>query len=977
MNKGLKRLALLSLVCSMIPVSFTSCEDYDDDINNLQEKIDAIKIDVDRLKGMVDAGKTISTVTSSADGVVFTMSDGQTYSITNGKPGTSWTIDDEGYWAKDGVSTEYKAIGVDGAVGPQGPKGDKGDQGAEGPQGGQGTPGKNGEYYVPNASTGFFDIYLDGVKIKDSGISWRTPNENTITAVYSGNTLTISNVEGGEGEAKTVKIQIGAQLGTLAFIPSVLSNVGGYPTTDKPFYNLAAYLSEEKYIAGTWKFEPQTKFDKSNVVGLEYRISPEDAYISTTSFGKFINRVVTTRAAEGDLQSLLNVDSFVPENTSATGVLNVNATFNKTAVAISGNDIAAFQLWNGQVAFTSDYIAPTTTVIDAFIVNPIATKEKKMAVRYYDRTEVINANNKETSDFIKKSVGLSDPANLALTHDDAAGLALLPYVDLYTDSNGLNDFLTALGFSSITYKFSLPDEYLADDDVKTNQQWFVQLEESVLKINTKNLVNGTTPAIGRTPVVRVDAYTTDNSGKNTLMVASSYIKVEIVEKPISQVDKDPVKVQMAERNYNYTQLDSDFTNINTMDYRNVNNEIYGAVGLTSETFWKYYGGDNNIYKVDISVLGANDKPISLAKDETTAGPTPYVFNKDGIKCEVSLDQLNTTSSLIRFGVNNKAKTERTAIYKNVDGKGAQYTVTITIPATNIKQFGNIEITQIFFVKDDIVKYAFNPNYYYGEFNNYSDCVITKGTNKSGSWEFQMNIEEAFRMLDGNTVFEYFNSAQAINYDDKVMNYSNVSDIVFGLVNEPGNRDGVSYDTNTHEIALTEALAKDYKYAKMQYTLTLVNGETKTFPFTIVFQNPFKSGAIKGVEIEDKIGKVVTDTDNRVNVVDLSDKAIYSWSATAQSLVLSAIATNDYKLTDEIVNVEYAFAEDKAYLDFKGQLAPEATFEIDSATGQITYDNLGALLVKSYALTVKATVKFTNISEVTCFIPVDIKAQVIK
>lgn len=229
--------------------------------------------------------------------------------------------------------------------------------------------GKNGEYYVPNATTGNFDIYQDGKKVKDSGISWRAPKEETLTAVYNGNKLTLSNVTGGAGAAKSVEIQIGAQLGTLAFIPSKLSNVGGYPTTDKPFYNLNSYLSEAQYAANTYAFIPQTAFDKSNVVGLEYRVSPQDAYISAQSLGGFINRAVTR--AEGDANKLMNVASFDPANASATGVLNVNATFNKTAVAQNGNDIAAFQLWNGQVPFTSDYVAPSTTGIDAFIVNPV------------------------------------------------------------------------------------------------------------------------------------------------------------------------------------------------------------------------------------------------------------------------------------------------------------------------------------------------------------------------------------------------------------------------------------------------------------------------------------------------------------------------------------------------------------------------------------------------------------------------------
>ena len=47
-------------------------------------------------------------------------------SIANGKNGADadvWTIGEkDGYWYKNGVKTEYKAVGVDGAPGAAGPE---------------------------------------------------------------------------------------------------------------------------------------------------------------------------------------------------------------------------------------------------------------------------------------------------------------------------------------------------------------------------------------------------------------------------------------------------------------------------------------------------------------------------------------------------------------------------------------------------------------------------------------------------------------------------------------------------------------------------------------------------------------------------------------------------------------------------------------------------------------------------------------
>ena len=68
MNKGLLKIALLSLVCASMPLSFTSCKDYDDDINNLNEKYDNLKAELDKVANQVSQGGVISSVVPTADG---------------------------------------------------------------------------------------------------------------------------------------------------------------------------------------------------------------------------------------------------------------------------------------------------------------------------------------------------------------------------------------------------------------------------------------------------------------------------------------------------------------------------------------------------------------------------------------------------------------------------------------------------------------------------------------------------------------------------------------------------------------------------------------------------------------------------------------------------------------------------------------------------------------------------------------------
>ena len=49
-------------------------------------------------------------------------------------------------------------------------------------------------------------------------------------------------------------------------------------------------------------------------------------------------------------------------------------------------------------------------------------------------------------------------------------------------------------------------------------------------------------------------------------------------------------------------------------------------------------------------------------------------------------------------------------YKDVDGKGAKYSVKIIIPS-NDTSHGDIVLQQVFYVKEECVAYTYNPLYY--------------------------------------------------------------------------------------------------------------------------------------------------------------------------------------------------------------------------------------------------------------------------
>ncbi len=701
------------------------------------------------------------------------------------------------------------------------------------------------------------------------------------------------------------------------------------------------------------------------MVTLRYRLNPNNAYVAETAKAAFVGRHIqyVSRAAE-DVAEILTPLSREVKN----GELTVNAKVNKTALSTTNEkNIAAVQLWNGQDVTTSDYTYITSKDINVTLVDSAYMKANPNAgvKTFYKRTMAIVGNG-ETSAFIQQMCPLSAAANAELVYNSAEGLDLSKLPGFYCVSE--SEWLVKLGFKTMTYKFSLPTEYKSNDAQGTNQQWFVELtgeNKDHLVVNRKNLTDGLTPAVGRTPVVRVDAFLEDNDG-NTRMVASSYIKIDIVTAPtVAPEINDYVTTLGKTPEFEYHNLNGNWTAVNEMPWQDVNNAIYGKTGLTSQNFWNVY---EQRYTVAVTALKNGAETNVFAPVTRPIGSTAQVVENNGIRIETLLGNGDTQTANIKFAIDNKIKTENT--YDDVDGKGARYTVTITIK-NRAGNKGDVIIKQVFYVKEDCKPYDFNPNFYAGTVNGRDNVVITKGKLAGGKWVLEMNISEVFQMINGQNIFAYFNTV------------NNAAAINFSL--DPANQAGVNYTetfdannkANQGTIKLTAALTEDYKFASMKYDVTLVNGEKCTFFFNVKFNNPFTNGTSARITLNgNATGLQTADVRPSVNVIENggSNGAIYTWNATSKKLVLSSVAQNTYKVAEP--TVKYEFVQDEAYKTFYGNLdiANGAQFKVNETTGVVTYDNLGATLIPSYNLTIKATVTFANLSEVTCMIPFTVKGQ---
>ena len=123
MNKKFLSVILFSALMVGTAGTFTSCKDYDDDIDQINNELTEIKSSLSALQAKVDAGKYVTNVTKSGDGIVVTWNDGTSSTIETikgdkGDKGDKVTITIDPTsknWMIDGIDTGICAEGKDGA----------------------------------------------------------------------------------------------------------------------------------------------------------------------------------------------------------------------------------------------------------------------------------------------------------------------------------------------------------------------------------------------------------------------------------------------------------------------------------------------------------------------------------------------------------------------------------------------------------------------------------------------------------------------------------------------------------------------------------------------------------------------------------------------------------------------------------------------------------------------------------------------
>ena len=843
-------------------LAFTGCTDFQNDINALDDRLSAVESTLQDLQSKIDGGAVISGVTSSENGVVITLSNGESYTITNGKdgadgqngtPGSVITIGEDGYWYIDGEKTDFPAQGE------KGDKGDKGEPGTPGTPGAPGAPGAPGEdgqpgapgedadtvYYYPHESGYWYKVTItpEGTKTEEATtISW-IATSNGVTAVYDpeNGTLTLANVEGSD---EPIVISLNSQLKSLAFVPETMTEGLGLIE----FYSLYdPYAKKETFIA-------------ANQPEVTYRVNPANADLANVEWA-FINREVTTKVA-GDNTDLISIvgEPVVGKDGSVVFAITANEELPSGVVddGKTKNVLVALQAKDAdsEEEIVSDYSYVLQAQIKKYeIINRDSyydadlEKAGKNVVPYY----VADSKN-------PPAIGAEVPS-IDLVYNET--INVYDYLETYVPTTGVEKALPEL-YVEPSYKLTFLEKYLGADG-KTNQQQFVTLDEETgsLSVNSEWL-GSSRPAIGRTPVIFAEAFVKNTEGED-VKVAECWLRVNIVNEAVSDLN---VKVDSAPIEYSEIPAAGE---VIALSWEKANKEILGALGEEGMSY--------NEFRALYDVTNATGKMKVTYYD---------VDGKEQIKPK------GVDADIHGLSDNNATNAVEVTITDDVD-ENCSGSVKVEIPSVDPNSHANVTVTFSYTVQHDHVWPPFAEHYLVGD-----RTVQVKGKLSGSTWEFSSALKEHFE--------DYLN-------DYELGNHGPIRFILRPLVNgvpvpvgaetrpegakeqdgakiTPAVGDGGTYVDQV--ISLTAPLVGDSKtYVVTAYTY-LSNGNICQMNYNVQFVNPFEVH-VPALELMD----LPSDSKDVAETIVVKDRGgknvLYAYNEKTQKMEYTEYAQKAYGL----------------------------------------------------------------------------------
>ena len=686
-----------------------------------------------------------------------------------------------------------------------------------------------------------------------------------------------------DGENEYV-ISTSSALASLVFIPQSVNMAGGILsggfqnqipvnviTAYKTKYNATLDLYEVDYADnGSTSLEAAIASTFASVTGdinAAYRVNPSNVDITKPEWSLVARTYeVTTRAAEGDITNLFNINEVTKYG---AGALKVNASLSNPisahlskegvlTVCAGDNPIAGVKYdgqgqirYNGFFSHVSlcgytmdekdnkvEVYSDPAVLVPSFrvarlenlkdVVKDDVTSHKNYP--YDDLVEMFindNADNYDADAFDLVS-DIDYKAHHEIVYDAKVKTNLydLAGVRVHDNAAGKCYTLDELGYTNYEYKFyNMP--YNGGTDDPTDQSKFIKIEK-----NGDITVLQGTAAIGRTPIVYVQVV-----DKTThALIANGYIKLQIKKDNSAYVFPE---IDLGTFNYNElfdnatsTEHPEGYKTVPFMTWQEMNKH-YEAMGLSHDEFKFIYRN------VNCGIMDAEEKDYDWTLPTTAFEPLiksgnwdvdTYVFaanltpySKFGENVFYIVFDPTTYGSDIRY--------DRKLVFK------VKYTVVepkLAMPIVNEYQYGKETAARVTgYEKNNsfLMEGAYGQPFYYGV---ESIRKQLGEDNFASKWVKKMVSDSKFSL----TLAKDYSAAKAITMDgtaynkagDGVKDKTNIDEIL-------GHLDADNNRVNGIVLGLNYKLDTPEEAYDLTFTVNYVNGEKATLTHTFVFVNP--------------------------------------------------------------------------------------------------------------------------------------------
>lgn len=925
MNKKFFNRILMGVLFVASAISFGSCEDWEGEINNLQGQIDEIEASLEKIQELIDGGVVITDVKSTEEGVSLVMSDGNSYLIKNGENGEKgadavvWEIGADGFWYKDGVKTDFVAVGKDGADGKDGANGadgkdgQNGTNGKDGQNGTNGKDGKDADIWTPGTD-GYW--YKNDVKQE---LSWRAQG---VTALVDGNLLKLYGI--GKEFGDSAFIELGAQLGSVAFEAEVYSSVLPLPTHKDDFLHVGNLVyaptlnnNVERVASTDWY---------GNTIELPYRLNPEDAFIGKGLIAQFVSVNAAMSTTRGNVsylaQQFVDIDTIKLEEGNGRFVVDAkliapelaevadNAALEPAHKEGFGGLTAALMVNQGTHAVLSDYIRVASKEIEV----DIFTNTTPAIVKQTERNFELPAKSEDEYVTCVKHLTLAAP--LEVSRSEKSVDLNKKYILAEEGTLSTAGDLKNRGFA-YTLKFTLVETKAIGSEDQTEQEYYVTLDK-----NGVLYVNDLASVVDKTPIIRIDAFIEGD------LVESAYAQIKLTNKLYPEVEDKDIVINLDEFDgingeFKYSSLSSAWTLVDTLKWNEASARIYDVLDITTAKFWDLYDFNGIVKSVYTVPAGETDSINVLGAAYANMAQAVVYDNA------VSAGERNLT---VGVSINNLIWTDKSWAR---DGK---YGVEIVIPRkerNNIGKKRDVIIRATFNVVQDGKGYTLRAD------NAINNVVTAMPTTSDLLINNHLATYIAQHFVNAAT-FDLFNTFADYNKTLKG-SYLNVEKANFRYVPLKGEvAPHLRAEINSNAVVLLDTLNdKDGVLLDIEYDMIYANNDTLTYDYDVQFVTPFVASVAKADTIFLNTRKGEVALNRLVNVVTkIGKNSIYTsaWNTDPLQLPYAnewAIASHNLKFEFDMNDKDTKFVKEQL-------LATDSEFKIenDGKGGKLVYNYKG-------------------------------------